>query len=172
MGKQIGRGECWDFAEAALKQAGAKTSADFGPVGEDTDYVWGEPIALKDVIAGDILQFRDFVVTTSTATERTFKDDSGDIETKEVTVERPHHTAIVGSVRGAGAFQIFEQNVEPKGKVVQRHLLHTSDVPPVSTTTYKMVTGSSKLVQVKVVTTVSISVTGKIWAYRAKPRGS
>ena len=41
---KVGRGECWDLGEAALKQAGASTSNDFGPVGADTDYVWGDPI--------------------------------------------------------------------------------------------------------------------------------
>jgi len=171
-GKKIGRGECWDFAEAALKQAGAQSSVDLGPVADDTDYVWGDPVALKDVIAGDFLQFRDFVVTTRTVTEMTFKDGSGDIETKEVTLERPHHTAIVAAVLGAGAFQIFEQNVQPQGKVVQRQRLQTSNTLPISTRSHKAVKDASgKFVQAEVVSTVSVSVAGQVWAYRAKPRG-
>jgi hypothetical protein len=37
LGHKIGRGECWDLGEAALKQAGASTSSDLGPLGADTD---------------------------------------------------------------------------------------------------------------------------------------
>ena len=44
LGKKVGRGECWDLAEQALKQAGAQTSNDLGPVGDDTDYIWGEKV--------------------------------------------------------------------------------------------------------------------------------
>jgi hypothetical protein len=41
LGHKIGRGECWDLGE----QAGANTSNDLGPVGADTDYIWGDPIS-------------------------------------------------------------------------------------------------------------------------------
>jgi hypothetical protein len=54
LGHKIGRGECWDLGEAALKQAGASTSSDLGPLGADTDYVWGDPIDLSKVEPGDI----------------------------------------------------------------------------------------------------------------------
>jgi hypothetical protein len=124
-GKKIGRGECWDFAEAALKRD------------------------------GNDLQGR----------ERRRRN-------QEVTLERPHHTAIVAAVLGAGAFQIYEQNVQPHGKVVQRQRLQTSNTLPVSTRSHKTVKDASgKFVQAEVISTVSVSVAGQVWAYRAKPRG-
>jgi hypothetical protein len=88
LGKTVGRGECWDLGEQALKQAGAQTSNDLGPVGDDEDYVWGDQIDLKDIIAGDILQFRDHVVKTTTEAEYTFADGTDVDDTKEVTAER------------------------------------------------------------------------------------
>src|SRR3712207_6939702 len=52
------------LGEAALKNAGAQTSRDLGEVGEDTDYVWGDPIDLKDLQPGDILQLRNHLIKT------------------------------------------------------------------------------------------------------------
>jgi len=53
-----GKAECWDLAEKALQQAGAQTSTDLGPVGADTNYIWGEPIKdIKDVEPGDMDTF-------------------------------------------------------------------------------------------------------------------
>ena len=63
LGKQVRTGECWDLADSALKQAGAKSSGDLGPMDADADYVWGDEVTdLKDVQPGDILQFRDFTI--------------------------------------------------------------------------------------------------------------
>jgi hypothetical protein len=77
LGRQIGRGECWDLGEQALKQAGALTSNDLGPVQDDTDYVWGVLISdSKDIEPGYILQLRDHVVTTTTTVTYTFADGS------------------------------------------------------------------------------------------------
>jgi hypothetical protein len=74
LGQKIGRGECWDLGEQALKQAGAHTSNDLGPIGDDTDYIWGEPISdVKDIEIGDLLQLRDHVVITTTETKYTFQ---------------------------------------------------------------------------------------------------
>ena len=76
-GKQVGKGECWDLADRALRQAGAQSSADLGPMDDDADYVWGDEISdLKDVQPGDILQFRDFAVTTTVETETRYADGS------------------------------------------------------------------------------------------------
>ena len=69
VGKQIGAGECWDLANSALGQAGAGTSSDFGPMGADDDYIWGDEVALKDALPGDILQYRDYEMTTTTTTD-------------------------------------------------------------------------------------------------------
>ena len=55
-GRKVGRGECWNLADQALRHAGASSST---TTGEDDDYEWGEPVDAKDLIAGDILQLRD-----------------------------------------------------------------------------------------------------------------
>ena len=173
LGKQIGKGECWDLAEQALKQAGAQTSNDLGPVDQDSDYIWGDSVAIKDVIPGDILQFRDHEVTTTTETEYTFADGSSETVSETTTAERPHHTAIVNSkLDSDGTVKTLDQHVKPRGKVVQNKKLYTHNVAPVvkksverrkNPTTKKMETA-------KVTRTVTISVTGTIWAYRPKPK--
>lgn len=116
-GKQVRKGECWDLADAALRQAGAKSSADLGPMDEDADYVWGNSVSdLKDVQAGDILQFRDFTVTTTTETETRYADGSSTIDTTESSFTRPHHTAIVSEVMSGGQLKILEQNCRSRGQ--------------------------------------------------------
>ena len=66
-GQKVGpRGECFDLADAALGAAAAKSAKDFGTVTESADYVWGDEVDPKDAAPGDILQFRDYVVTVTT----------------------------------------------------------------------------------------------------------
>jgi hypothetical protein len=120
LGKRVARGECWDLAEHALEHAAAQTSNDLGPVGDDADYVWGDPVDIKDVMPGDILQFRDHIVTTTTVTEYTFPDGSSETVKDETTAERGHHTAIAnGKLDADGAVNTLDQHVKPLGKVVQ-----------------------------------------------------
>lgn len=95
IGRKVGRGECWDLAEAALEQAGARTSNDLGPVGDDADYVWGDAIDIKDVQAGDILQFRNFDVTTTNHTEYAFADGSFETKTDTAKAVRVSGTVLV-----------------------------------------------------------------------------
>ncbi len=98
IGKQVGKGQCWDLAEEALKQAGAQTSNDLGPVGDDTDYVWGDAVNnTKDVRRGDILQIRNHQVVTTTVVVTRFEDGSSLTVTKTATAKRGHHTAIARS---------------------------------------------------------------------------
>ena len=160
-GKQIGSGECWDLADSALRQAGAKSSADLGPMGDDANYVWGDAVSdLKDAQPGDILQFRDFTVTTTTETETRYADGSSDTYTSEDSFTRPHHTAIVSEVKSGGLLKILEQNVAPAGKKVQLHNLHTKDVAPARSESQKK--------GAKVIVTTTVTVSGTIWAYRPK----
>lgn len=173
LGKKVGRGLCWDLGEQALKQAGAQTSNDLGPVKDDTDYIWGEPIEIKDIEPGDILQIRDHVVTTATKTESIFPDKLRLTETEEATAQRGHHTAIVnGMLDGNGAVKTLEQHVKPKGDVVQNLYLYTRDVPPVETKTFEKRSHpkTKKLEMAAVTKMVTITVTGTIWAYRPKPK--
>ncbi len=103
MGGQVGRGECWDLAAAALNAAGAKW---------DGDYDFGREVdpAREPVLPGDIVQF-----------ERVeFRWEEGrDVH----TMRMPHHTAVILEVRGAvpgekapGAYVIGQQNTQETGR--------------------------------------------------------
>jgi hypothetical protein len=174
LGKKIGRGLCWDLGEQALKQAGAKTSNDLGPVGDDTDYIWGDPIDdVKDVQPGDILQIRNHLVTITTKSEYVFQDKSTATHNDETYAKRGHHTAIVnGMLDDNGAVRTLEQHVRPGGDIIQNMRLYTRDVPAVVTKTSERHTNPStkKLEMATVTRTVTITVTGTIWAYRPKPK--
>jgi hypothetical protein len=173
LGHKIGRGECWDLGEAALKQAGASTSSDLGPLGADTDYVWGDPIDLAKVEPGDILQIRNHVVTTSTVIEYKFKDGSVVTETQESTAKRGHHTAIVnGMADSNGRLPTLEQHVKPRGDIVQNMYLYTHDVPEVVTksTGRSKHPGTRQLERADITKKVTITVTGTIWPYRPKTK--
>lgn len=174
LGQKVGRGQCWDLGEHAVKQAGAHTSNDLGPVKDDSDYVWGDPIKdIKDVEPGDILQIRDHVVTTTTVIEYTFKDGSTIKETKESFAKRGHHTSIVnGKMDAKGAIRTLEQHVKPRGDVVQNMRLYTRDVPSEVTKTSGRAVhpGRKRYESADVKTTVTITVTGTIWPYRPKPK--
>lgn len=160
-GKQVAKGECWDLANSALKQAGAKSSADLGPMDEDADYVWGDEIDdLKDALPGDILQFRDFTITTTVETETRYPDGSSETTTEESAFDRPHHTAVVSEVGSGGVLKILEQNIAPGGKKVQLNTLHSKDV---AATSKESVKGNAK-----VIVTTTVTVSGTIWAYRPK----
>lgn len=169
VGKKVGRGLCWDLGERALKNAGAMTSNDLGPVEEDSDYIWGESKEVKDVEPGDILQLRDHLVTRTTVTSVEFPDGSGWDKTHESTAKRGHHTAIViGTLDRNGAVRTLEQHVKPKGDVVQRLRLYTRDVPTTVTTerAKRKHPRTKKLQMAKVTRTVTVKVTGSIWAYK------
>ena len=160
-GKQVRKGECWDLADAALRQAGAKSSADLGPMDEDANYVWGDEIKdLKDVQPGDVLQFRDFTITTTVETETRYPDGSSATASEEKSFDRPHHTAIVSEVGSSGVLKILEQNVDPGGRKVQLNTLHSKDV---AATSKESVKGNAK-----VIVTTTVTVSGTIWAYRPK----
>jgi len=109
---------------------------------------------------GDILQFRDFAVTTTTETETRYADGSSETFTSEDTFTRPHHTAVVSEVKSGGLLKILEQNVAPAGKKVQLHDLHTKDVSPARKESQKQ--------DAKVTVTTTTTVSGTIWAYRPK----
>ena len=173
LGKKVGAGECWDLGEAALKQAGAQTSNDLGPVGDDSDYIWGDEIDIKDVQSGDILQFRDHEVTTTTDTEYVFPDGSSETKTESATSERGHHTAIAnGKLDAGGVVKTLEQNIEPKDKVVQNKKVETRDIPDVTRKSTEKRTNptTKKLETAKVTKTVTVTVSGTIWVYRPKSK--
>ena len=172
LGKKIGRGKCWDLGEAALKNAGAKTSRDLGPVDEDSDYIWGDTIDIKDVQPGDIMQIRDHLVVTKTVTEYTFGDGNSIKVTGEREAVRGHHTAIAATLPDAnGVISTYEQHVNGRD-VVQTLRLNTRSLNTVTTKgqeKYKN-PGTKKMEQADFVRTVKVTVTGTIQAYRPKPK--
>jgi hypothetical protein len=120
-GRQVGSGECTELAVEAMKSADAKDVSTYGETSADGDYVWGNPVALKDAEPGDIVQFRNFIIKIRiVAMEilpggRSANTESWAVETRD------HHTAIVEENYG-GELLLLEQNVEPH-LVVQRTLL-------------------------------------------------
>jgi hypothetical protein len=121
LGRQVGDGECYDLADLALLHAGAKSAPAYGEITGDADYVWGQPVALRDAQPGDIVQFHNFSLkTTITGTVMSPYGGYGTSQRWE-TDEREHHTSIVERNLG-GTLILLEQNVEP-GLVVQRTTL-------------------------------------------------
>jgi hypothetical protein len=143
IGRTVGRGECFDLVDQALRDAGAKGAADFGTVTPNADYVWGTAVGLADVRPGDIIQFRNYrydrTIETATAKDTDFQ-------------ERPHHTAIVESVDGEGAVTVLEQNV-PDGSPGQRTQLFFSNT--------SMNVGGRR---------TTIRIQGRVRFYRPQPR--
>jgi len=142
-GSRVGKGECFDLADQALRGAKAKSAADYGKISRNADYTWGTPVTLADLQPGDVIQFRNYLYK-STVVTKTDKETTTD----EVDVDRPHHTAIVESVGDNGAVTVLEQNA-PDGSPVARTVLYFKD----STTT----SGRK---------TTTIKVTGKFWFFR------
>ncbi len=89
IGKKIGRGECWDLADQALRAAGAEP-----PKG----YTFGDRIPLSEIQPGDILQF-----TSARFDEPGYWTIMG----------MPNHTAVVHAVGDTRAF-ILQQNFDGK----------------------------------------------------------
>lgn len=143
VGQTVGAGECFDLADQALRNAGAKTAADFGPVTANGNYHWGTQINLSDLRPGDIIQFRNYSFVHKTIeSDGSWSEQSGD---------RPHHTAIVDRVVGHGTVVVLEQNV-PEHEPVQRCELYFSNSNTSSGGT----------------TTIN-TVHGHFWFYRPQP---
>ncbi len=139
--------------------------------GLDDDYVWGTSVVVGAVIPGDILQLRDHLVTKTATTNVTFEDGSGYESTEETSFKRPHHTAIVAENKGAYGLLVFEQNVDPGGKRVQKNtLLLAGSGPTVKTELRSVKHESGKLRRAKVVVTTTTRVSGKVWAYRPQEK--
>jgi len=204
IGSKVGTGECFDLADEALKDAGAKTASDFGTVTPTADYVWGDLVATAMAQPGDILQFSSYVstVTTSKAVKVTHGKDMV-IEyssTSSKEMKRPHHTAIV-TKGGAKQIEILEQNVErgtpgvkekTVGSATILHADSSSSTTDTKTVTVDKAWGDKvkkqypkkdwpaidglvkhymgKSVSEKTTETTKIVVTGRIKAYRPKPK--
>jgi hypothetical protein len=105
--KQVGDGECWTLVNTVMKLAGAVP-----PSQRKNPYQFGMLIgkitatdrdAIKQVQAGDILQFKNatFVIEKTTGAA---------IQKEEVSVQ--HHTAIVLGIPVGGKVKVAESNVD------------------------------------------------------------
>ena len=142
-GERVGDGQCFALAGRALRNAGARSAADFGRITDDADYVWGTSIALADLRPGDIVQFRDYQYSWRIdRTDGSFQEDAGG---------RPHHTAVVERVDGNGALTVLEQNVEGS---------------PVRRTQLFFISGTSTSGNA----TTTVTVSGTFWFYRPQAR--
>jgi hypothetical protein len=170
VGKTHGDWECWHLVDAALTQAGAKSSTTSG---KDDNYVWGDPIDLKDVGPGDIPQFRDFDLTMQTRTDFSTTTGAKGTEGSEPQVKkRGHHSAIVDAILGPGQLRIIEIHVKPAPVVVSRNVIYTrtTTLPP-TVTHGEYSDDKGRLHKGATITkTLLVTVSGKIWAYRAKPK--
>ena len=175
----VGDGECYDLADRVLRSSGAKSAPDFGKVtkSRDQDYKWGTPVDLKDVKPGDILQFRNHEINIHTVkkTTKTFPGGGSSVSKDEntVTLPRGQHTAIVLANDGDGTMSLAEQHVidHATGKLsttIRKNTLYTKDVPPTTTTRTRQEGDAT----VKEETTVTITVSGTIWAYRPQAKGT
>jgi hypothetical protein len=108
MGTRVGRGECWDLAQYALNEAGARWDGYYG-FGEKLD------TSKVPVQRGDVVQFEGVVVERST----------GNTMTQETM---GHHTAIVLSIGVRGRYTLAHQNFGRGGRKVSRYELVMADV--------------------------------------------
>jgi len=168
-GQTVGKKQCFDLADLALRGAGAKSAADYAPGGvitDDAHYIWGTEKKLGEVMPGDIIQFLGYAfdVKSTKVTRKVYTDGTPvlDKDGKETfdtdTVggpaeDRLHHTAIVKSVDGNGIITVWEQNV-PTGGSVRSYQLYFE-----STSIDK---GGG--------VTLKITVSGKVTFYRPEPR--
>ncbi len=145
LNNRIGRGECWDLAEQALRAAGTRRP------NPDDLYVWGDSIQMTQMQSGDILQFENFRYDLRIETSN--PDGSSSQSTSFGTRGRPNHTAIIAGVGSHGSVQIWEQNVQGVRRVAQRDVYL---IP----TTWEEVNGRIKIVH-------TVTVSGSVTIYRA-----
>lgn len=105
MGTTVGRGECWDLAQAALDANLADWSRPTG---------FGRLLnpATDTIKAGDILQFRSLKIT----------EQLPDNVTRTETLGAPDHTAVIYQVLGKQHYTLAHQNVGGVRKVIKSDL--------------------------------------------------
>jgi hypothetical protein len=124
IGKKIGRGQCTDLVQEGIRAIGAQTNLPDSP--RRGDYVWGVLVCVLEVKgktlsliagklspkeakpkAGDVLQFRDVVISGETVEETS----DGSTITRTYITEATHHTAVLESISKDGkTYNTLEQN--------------------------------------------------------------
>jgi hypothetical protein len=115
--------DCFGLVDKLLRDLGGKSAGDYGTLTKDADYDWGDGIMLDSIQPGDILQFRNHKVHSSTLQ---LLDNGKWFETEETVATRPHHTAIVIAVAKEGV-TVVEQNIWPDPKKVMRSVIPKLD---------------------------------------------
>ena len=93
----MGRGECWDAADTAIRSLAARRP------NASQLYVWGKVVLPAALQPGDVLQFSNFVSTVTVNSETS-------IDTTEIQLGTPRHTAIVSAVNIDGSVNLLHQN--------------------------------------------------------------
>lgn len=146
--------DCFALVDKLLRSVGAETAADGDvPVTPTADYDWGDGIMLASIQPGDVLQFHNHVVHIETST---FANNQWYV-TEDISLFRPHHTAIVLEVGKDGSVTVAEQNVHPNPKKVTRNV-----IPRLEEGEETRKVGSDKKIKIR--------VTGSVKAYRAVPK--
>ncbi len=103
IGQQVGRGECWDLAAAALDYAGAYLDRS----SQKSIYIFGKKInpSKDQVYPGDILQIENLKIEYT---------EGNIIYTENMS----HHTAIVYQIIAEDHFKIAHQNTNFSGRKV------------------------------------------------------
>jgi hypothetical protein len=114
----FGKGECWDLAFQAIKEAGGKTPWDYYRLKGEDIYIWSNSIIdkLENALPGDIIQFHYF------APKYKIKIGSATVNISPPESIAPRHTAIIKENLGKGAFSLYEQNAKGKKIVIESRI--------------------------------------------------
>jgi hypothetical protein len=184
-GKLVGRSECWDLPERALASTKkAQTSTDImGDINLDddkVDYVWGDLIQVKDIVPGDIIQFRDYVILIKTETKYLRSDVQPYWFGRPL--RRPHHSAIaLTKLDKDGVVSVLEQwhkHPVQEGKIYTQDIVFESDgsedynnnkIPPGqkydTIRQFLKKAGATKFHR-----TITITTSGTYWVYHPKKK--
>jgi len=113
IGQKVGRGECWDLADAALMESNAV----FDKSSRKTIYEFGKEYNPKkaSILPGDIIQFENVTVK--------YEKGNG-----IYTENYGHHTAIVNRVINKDEIELAHQNTSFSGKKVGLSTLRLNSV--------------------------------------------
>ena len=164
VGRQVGSGECFDLADEALRNAGASSASDYGPITPTADYVWGRRVSRQEAQPGDIIQFRNYSMLIETETRVRVDTGGGgfeeSFETVTETQSRGHHTAVVEAIEPSGRLNVLEQNVgtgADRRRVQSNELFFVTRTNPPQTTREGNVTTTVRR---------TVTVRGQAWFYR------
>lgn len=118
-GQRVGRGECWDLAQAAL---------DYHKASWKRPFAFGERLGSHDIPrVGDIIQFENTQISWRRGNSW-----------GTMTLGDPHHTAIICEINGS-ELQLIHQNVQGVRKVVAGTKVNLREIVSGTYTIYRPV---------------------------------